>query len=309
MDALPQRHEPVAAPAVASPAGGLGPTVLIAAGRREQGSEVIWETLLRAARQVVSPTSPDCAAAADGQTSLTATGDATHAVTDPTGAAACMSALIDEGYEQLVVVPVPPDENGDGQAWQAALARAIAAARASHPRARIHDLGGPIDPGMARAFASFVAAPQAAPDSLLAGAVVRGFDGDPATLSRFLVVLREALPPGTTLALRGSAVVGHSFRTGAPFDAAGPRSSDLDVVAIGEPAVELWVPEARLMGGINTLPLSDKAGWVAPVLDGPRGAAQEIVRRPLSLQAMAGWFLELRTILQGQPYVVLSDPL
>lgn len=305
MDAITERPEPVDAGLRE-----LRPTVLIAAGRRGQGRDAIWQALLRAARDSVATTSRDAPAARDLQTPGTpGVADAIHAVVDTTDAAARMSALIGEGYEQLVVFPLPPlDETIDERTWQAPLARAVAAVRARHPRARIHDLGRPIEPEMARALASFVAAPQPASDAVLAAAVVRGFDGDPATLARFLVVLREALPPGTTLALRGSTVVGHSFRKGTPFDAAGPRSSDLDVVAIGEPAVELWVPEARLLGGINTLPLSDGTAWVAPELDGPRCAAQEIVGRPLSLQAMAGWFLELRTILQAQPYVVLSGP-
>ena len=59
-------------------------------------------------------------------------------------------------------------------------------------------------------------------------------------------------------------------------------------------------------GGINTLPLSDDAGWVAPALDRARRRAQAIARRPVSIQAMAGWFLDLRTLVQGQPYVVLN---
>jgi hypothetical protein len=118
--------------------------------------------------------------------------------------------------------------------------------------------------------------------------------------------LRAALPPGTTIALRGSTVAGRSYKTGEPFDAGGPGTSDLDVVIVGEPVVGLWVPEAQLLGGINTLPLSDDAGWVAPALDRARRRAQAIARRPVSIQAMAGWFLDLRTLVQGQPYVVLN---
>ena len=78
--------------------------------------------------------------------------------------------------------------------------------------------------------------------------------------------------------------------------------------SVGETAVELWVPEARLLGGINTLPLSDHASWVAPALDPVRRQAQGVIRRPLSIQAMAGWFLDLRAVVQRQPYVVLHAP-
>ncbi len=143
-------------------------------------------------------------------------------------------------------------------------------------------------------------------DGIDADTLERGFGGDPARLRRFVTTLHAALPPGTTIALRGSTVAGRSYKTGEPFDAAGPGTSDLDVVIVGEPVVGLWVPDAQLLGGINTLPLSDDAGWVAPALDRARRRAQTIARRPVSIQAMAGWFLDLRTLVQGQPYVVLN---
>ncbi len=146
----------------------------------------------------------------------------------------------------------------------------------------------------------------AAQEGIDAETLERGFGGDPVRLRRFVSTLRAALPPGTTIALRGSTVAGRSYKTGEPFDAGGPGTSDLDVVIVGEPVVGLWVPDAQLLGGINTLPLSDDAGWVAPALDRARRRAQAIARRPVSIQAMAGWFLDLRTLVQGQPYVVLN---
>jgi hypothetical protein len=142
---------------------------------------------------------------------------------------------------------------------------------------------------------------------LASEAIGRGFGGSRDRLRRFVSALEPALPPGTTIALRGSAVAGHAFKSGAPFDADGPGTSDLDVVLVGEPVIGLWVPEAQLLGGINTLPLSDHAGWVAPELEAARRLAQQIARRPVSIQAMPGWFLELRTLVQGQPYVVLNE--
>jgi hypothetical protein len=45
---------------------------------------------------------------------------------------------------------------------------------------------------------------------------------------------------------------------------------------------------------------------VAPTIDPARSAAQSIARRPVSIQAMARWFLDLRSGLQGQPYVLLD---
>lgn len=146
-----------------------------------------------------------------------------------------------------------------------------------------------------------------ASDDLSTEAIERAFAGDPERLRQFVTELGAALPTGTTIALRGSAVAGTSFKTGAPFDALGPSTSDLDIVLVGESVVDFWVPDAQVLGGINTLPLSDDADWVAPALDRARRRAQAIAGRPVSLQAMAGWFLELRTQAQGQPHVVLSE--
>jgi hypothetical protein len=161
-------------------------------------------------------------------------------------------------------------------------------------------------PGRAVDTAAWAGSISAAQEGIDAETLERGFGGDPVRLRRFVSTLRAALPPGTTIALRGSTVAGQSYKTGEPFDAGGPGTSDLDVVIVGEPVVGLWVPEAQLLGGINTLPLSDDAAWVAPALDRARRRAQAIARRPVSIQAMAGWFLDLRTLVQGQPYVVLN---
>ena len=144
------------------------------------------------------------------------------------------------------------------------------------------------------------------PEALAAGALERGFGGDPARLRRFVTTVGSALPAGTSIGLRGSAVVGRAYETGAPFDAAGPGTSDLDVVIIGDEVMDLFVADAQLLAGINTLPLSDKDDWVAPTLDPARREAQAIVGRPVSIQAMPRWFLDLRSVVQDQPYVILS---
>lgn len=145
-------------------------------------------------------------------------------------------------------------------------------------------------------------------EELSRAALERAFGGEPRRLRRFVAALRQALPPDTVIGLRGSAVVGQAYETGAPFDALGPGTSDLDIVVVGDSVGDLWVPEARLAGGINTLPLSDKEAWVAPALDDARRRAQAIVGRPVSIQAMPAWFLGLRSVVQGQPYIILSDP-
>lgn len=143
-------------------------------------------------------------------------------------------------------------------------------------------------------------------EELAAGTIRRGFGGDADRMRHFVSTLAAALPPGTLVALRGSAVAGRSFRTGAPFDALGPGTSDLDIVVLGDSVRDLFTDEATFPGGVNTLPLSDSTPWVAPGLEAARRRAQAIARRPVSIQAQAPWFLAFRSRLQRQPYVILA---
>lgn len=275
------------------------PTILIAAGRREDDPAAVWTALLEIAQT----------GSGQGEVPVWSGSTVAEAVAGVDASVARLRALLEDGYDRSIVVPVGVlDPAGDPLTWQAPLAAAVDSLRASHPEADILDLGRAARDPAVEALAHVLAIPRNDSPSMLAGSLVRGFSGDPAVLARFVTCLREALPKGTTIALRGSAVTGQRHAEDVPFDADGPGTSDLDVVAIGENVAELWVPEARLMGGINTLPLSDKAPWVAPSLDPTRRRAQALVKRPLSLQAMAGWFLDLRGLVQGHPYVILDEP-
>jgi hypothetical protein len=144
------------------------------------------------------------------------------------------------------------------------------------------------------------------PPELTDAIVKRAFRGDPELYRKFLATLRDSIGDAD-IVLRGSAVMGRSYRGHEAFDAHGPASSDLDLVLVGPDAFRHWVPDAFYLAGVNTVPLSDKAPWVAPGLEPARRAAQELVHRPVNIQAMAGWFLELRAILQGQRHVTLTD--
>jgi hypothetical protein len=135
----------------------------------------------------------------------------------------------------------------------------------------------------------------------------RAFRGDPDVYRRFLETLRTATGDAD-IVLRGSAVTGESYRDKEAFDAHGPGSSDLALVLIGDGAFKHWVPSAFYLKGVNTIPSSDQRPWVAPELETARRAAQSLVGRPVNIQAMARWFLELRAIMQGQPHVTLTEP-
>ena len=168
---------------------------------------------------------------------------------------------------------------------------------------------GPPDEGVARPQVATDVSdePAESPQALLEAVVRRVFAGDHRHLERFVACLRAGLPEGTKIALRGSAVAGSSYVTGEPFDAAGSGTSDLDVVVIGNEAMTLFSPEAWYVPGVNSKPLCDADRSVAPDLDAARTRAQELVRRPVAIQAMAGWFLDVRAVVQGQPHVVLDD--
>ena len=168
---------------------------------------------------------------------------------------------------------------------------------------------GPPDEGVARPqfFPEVPDEPAESQQALLEGVVRRVFGGDRRRLERFVDCLRVGLPVGTKIALRGSAVAGSSYVTGEPFDAAGSGTSDLDVVVIGDEVMDLFSSEAWYVPGVNSKPLCDADRWVAPDLDAVRTRAQALVRRPVAIQAMAGWFLDVRAVVQGQPHVLLDD--
>ena len=144
------------------------------------------------------------------------------------------------------------------------------------------------------------------PPELTDGIVRRAFRGDPDLYERFLATLR-AVTGDADIVLRGSAVTGESYRGHEAFDARGPGSSDLDLVLVGRDAFRHWAPEAFYLRGVNTVPLSEASAWVAPGLEPARKAAQALVGRPVHIQAMARWFLELRAIFQRQPHVTLTE--
>jgi hypothetical protein len=158
-----------------------------------------------------------------------------------------------------------------------------------------------------RAAATAIAEAQT-PDTeaLLAATLERAFEGDLARLVRFVAILAAPLPPDTKLFLRGSAVTGESYVEGEPFDARGPGTSDLDVVLSGADVVGLFAEDAFYYPGVNSYPLSDERRDVSPALDPARTAAQELVGRPVSVQAMSEWLLNIRAVLQGTPSLPLG---
>jgi hypothetical protein len=138
--------------------------------------------------------------------------------------------------------------------------------------------------------------------------VVRlGFGGDRARFEEFCRRLREGLPEGTAVALRGSVVTAQRWEDGRPFDAEGPGTSDLDVTLIGSEVMECWSPDAFYIPSLHTKPLGDKDPDCAPALDALRRGLQEVAGRPVNFQATSNIILFARDVLMSQPYYMLIE--
>ncbi|HEY3523422.1 MAG TPA: hypothetical protein VGK63_06935 [Candidatus Limnocylindrales bacterium] len=234
----------------------------------------------------------------------------TYATDDSGAFEAALERSIAAGGRQLLVVPlaVAVQEPAAPPARLDELERRVSTVRDRHPGTEVVYVGPPWDdPPMLEAVIRLLGTGGEPGDTeLVAELVSRAFDGDWDRYASFLATLRSGLPADTRIVVRGSGVQGESYRSGEPFDARGPGTSDLDVVLLGEAAMALWHADAFYLPNVNTLPLDDDNRTVAPDLEPTRAAAQEIALRPVAIQAMAPWFLELRSALQGTPYLVVD---
>src|ERR1700741_3523372 len=92
------------------------------------------------------------------------------------------------------------------------------------------------------------------------------FGGDPERLDAFIRLIRQEIPDGTAVILRGSAVTGERWKDGAAFDSDGPGTSDLDLTLVGEEAVALFKPPGFFVPGVHSRPVSGDDPDIAPSL-------------------------------------------
>lgn len=141
------------------------------------------------------------------------------------------------------------------------------------------------------------------------GNVLRlAFGGSEERFQEFLRVLHEEIPPGTAVVLRGSAVTGRRFKDGAPFDADGPGTSDLDVTLVGDEAIGLFTVTGFFIPGVHSRPLSDDDPGIAPSLVPLRETLMVMTGRPVNIQATRPAAMKFRGDTLGQPYLTLIDP-
>jgi hypothetical protein len=145
-------------------------------------------------------------------------------------------------------------------------------------------------------------------DAELRARVVRlAFGGDTARFDEFVDAVRDALPDDVTVVVRGSAVIGLRWEDGAPFDADGPGTSDLDLTLVGGDMLKLWSDDAFYIPKLHTAPLNDDTPNSCPALVPLRHALCRIAGRPVNIQATSSFVQYARDVLLDQPYFTLID--
>ena len=132
-----------------------------------------------------------------------------------------------------------------------------------------------------------------------------GFGGDRDRFERFLLAMRGVLPEDVSVLLRGSAVIGVRWEDGAPFDADGPGTSDLDLTLVGGDILKLWSDDAFYIPKLHTAPLNDDTPESCPALVPLRRALCNIAERPVNIQATSSLVQYVRDVLLDQPYYTL----
>jgi hypothetical protein len=129
------------------------------------------------------------------------------------------------------------------------------------------------------------------------------FHNDRSRYDHFCDIIRATVPEAHAAVLRGSAITGTRYTDGAPFDANGPGTSDLDVTLVGAEVLRyysaFWIP------GIHSKPLSDEDPDIAPELIPLRRQLMDIVRRPVNIQGTRDWLQHFRGDIMDQPYLTL----
>jgi hypothetical protein len=129
------------------------------------------------------------------------------------------------------------------------------------------------------------------------------FDNDRRLFDRFVRRVQEAVPEAHAAVLRGSAITGTRYDDGAPFDADGPGTSDLDLTLVGAEVLRyysaFWIP------GVHSKPLSGDDPDIAPELTPLRRDLVAMVNRPVNIQGTRDWVQYFRGDLMNQPYLTL----
>jgi hypothetical protein len=133
------------------------------------------------------------------------------------------------------------------------------------------------------------------------------FGGSQERFDEFLRVVRQEIPEATAVVLRGSALTGERWKDGAPFDADGAGTSDLDLTLVGENAVALFKPTGFFVPGVHSRPVSEDDPDIAPSLIPLRETLMVMTGRPVNIQASRDIVIQFRGDLLDQPYLTLIE--
>ena len=125
------------------------------------------------------------------------------------------------------------------------------------------------------------------------------FGGSRERYDEFCRIVGEAIPPGTGVVLRGSAVTGRRWKDNAPFDADGPGTSDLDLTLVGDEVLSFFKVTGFFVPGVHSRPLSDEDPDIAPDLIPLREKLMAMVKRPVNIQGTRDFVMYLRGELIG----------
>ena len=133
------------------------------------------------------------------------------------------------------------------------------------------------------------------------------FGGDVERFEEFVRVVREEIPGGTAVVLRGSCVTGRRWKDGAAFDADGPGTSVIDLTLVGDEAIGLFTVTGFFVPGMHSRPLSNDEPGIAPDLVPLRETLMTMTGRPVNIQASREVIMKLRGDVLDQPYLTLIE--
>jgi hypothetical protein len=133
------------------------------------------------------------------------------------------------------------------------------------------------------------------------------FGGSRERFDEFVRVIRDEIPEGTGVVLRGSAVTGIRWKDGAPFDIDGAGTSDLDLTLVGDEAIGLFKVHGFFVPGVHSRPVTDDEPDIAPALIPLRETLMVMTGRPVNIQASRDVVMHVRGDLLDQPYLTLIE--
>ena len=131
------------------------------------------------------------------------------------------------------------------------------------------------------------------------------FGGRADQFEAFCKAIEDVVPPDTTVVIRGSCITGQRWKDGAPFDADGPCTSDIDLTLVGSTVIHFFNLSGFYVPEVHSRPMGEEDPDIAPGLVPLREKLMAIVKRPVNIQASRDIVLQFRGDLLDQPYLTL----